>query len=174
LLFDYTCPQCRFLHGLLPRCLRRYGAEQIAFVLLPVPLESRCNPAITVVEPGREGACEYARLALAVWQAAPERFAEFDAFLAEGANPPAVAVATKRARELIGSARLDALLAAGLSPEGSRVDAVLRQGVAVYEEAGLGVLPKLLFSRVVIAGQPSNITELYEALEQHLGIEMSP
>jgi hypothetical protein len=128
---SWSCLRCRrFLHGLLDRCLRRYGAEQIAFVLLPVPLESRCNPAITVVEPGREGACEYARLALAVWQAAPERFAEFDA--------------------------------------------VLRQGVAVYEEAGLGVLPKLLFSRVVIAGQPSNITELYEALEQHLGIEMSP
>lgn len=174
LLFDYTCPQCRFLHGLLGRCLRRYGEEQIAFALLPVPLESRCNPAVTVVEPRREGACDYARLALAVWQASPERFPEFDAFLAEGPKPPGVAAATTRAQELIGAARLSAILAARPGSEAARINAVLQQGLAAYEQSGGGPLPKLLFSGVVLTGQTNKIMELYDTLELHLGIEMRP
>jgi len=170
LLYDYTCPQCRFLHGLLGRCLLRYGEEQLSFTLVPVPLDSRCNPSVSSTYVAREGACEYARLALAVWLAQPERFEEFDRFLTEKSSPPSQEDAAARAGEIVGAASLTKLLAGGPGNGPSRVDALLARGTKLYEQSGGGPLPKLIFNSVVMAGQPASMQRFRELLEEHLGI----
>ncbi|MFW6336061.1 MAG: vitamin K epoxide reductase family protein [Phycisphaeraceae bacterium] len=146
MMFDYACPHCRYSHELLKA---RLAADPDAFrlVLLPVPLNRQCNPHA----PARPGplfdeSCEVARLALAVWRAAPGRFAAFDQWLYDAATPRTAAEARAEAERLAGA---DALAMAIESPWVRRT---LDRNVRAYEQSGAGRVPVLLrpgFSPVV-------------------------
>ncbi len=88
-LFDYTCANCRTLHGVLLEAMRE-DAERFAVMMVPVPRDPRCNLAISRPEPEHANACAYARLALSVWAADWMQYAAFDAFLFDGKEPPAL------------------------------------------------------------------------------------
>ena len=109
LMFDYQCSHCRKLHFAAKEIVERHPSE-IAFVLTPCPLSYACNPYVAAS--GRDqfaGSCELARLALAVWCAAPEKFAEYDEWLftaedpAKGWYPRTIDAANQKAAELLGS-----------------------------------------------------------------------
>ena len=92
--FDYTCRSCRDLYGDL-KALKQRWPDRFAVVLLPCPLHRACNPFL---KPGIEdhvGACELARLALAVWHHAPAAFPGFHEALM---NLPLPANATEAIR----------------------------------------------------------------------------
>ena len=94
LLFDFQCAHCRRLHHMLPDL-----AEQYCIFLAPVPLSSACNPYIPASGTDRfRGSCELTRLAMTVWYARPDAYADYWDFLLEGAAP---VEANKRARELL-------------------------------------------------------------------------
>src|SRR5581483_3162661 len=76
-LFDYQCPHCQQLHFMLDEAIRRYGGK-LAFALCPTPLCSACNPYIHSSSNAFNDSCELARIALAVWVARRDAFAEFD------------------------------------------------------------------------------------------------
>lgn len=146
MMFDYACPHCRHSHALLKA---RLAADPDAFrlVLLPVPLNRQCNPhAPTSPGPRFDESCEVTRLALAVWRAAPLRFAAFDQWLYDAATPRTAAEARAEAERRVGA---DALNMAEQSPWIRRT---LDRNVRAYEQSGAGRVPVLLrpgFSPVV-------------------------
>ena len=94
-LFDYTCPECRSMHHRMQEARERYG-DRLAVALLPTPMNTSCNIYAKVTKPPHELACEYARLALAVWNVRPAVFAEYHDWLMDPPDPPSLADARKK------------------------------------------------------------------------------
>ena len=85
-LMDYTCQQCRSLHPLLSGAIAHYETD-LAVVVIPVPLESGCNRFVNVFDPRHVNACEYSRLALAIWRTRRRRgFRAFHEWLMTGVS----------------------------------------------------------------------------------------
>ena len=78
-LMDYTCPHCRKMHALVQQALERYG-DQLAVVIMPIPLELECNPMVTSTDPMHRGACKISRLALGGGQSGPKQVRRFSRF----------------------------------------------------------------------------------------------
>jgi uncharacterized membrane protein len=161
-LFDYCCPHCRAAHGYLREGLRRY-AGQIGVLMLPSPLDARCNPAIEETEPRFKDACELARLALAVFLADKGKFAEYDSWLFEPESPRSAADARQEAERLVTREKLSAALA---RPE---VNERIARNVKAYSDSGAETIPLIMspgFDSIV--GRPSSAEELFQALERGL------
>lgn len=82
-MFDYTCPHCRELHVELTKAKRRYR-DQVVVVVMPVPLEKRCNRYLPKARPQNRGACKLAALSLAVADVSPAKFARYHDWLMKG------------------------------------------------------------------------------------------
>ena len=101
-LFDYTCKHCRATHQRVHNALRRYG-DQLAFVVMPVPLELRCNKFLRSARPQNIGACNLAKIALIVSKAGPGKFANFhDWMMSDEEKPKRYEQALVRAYQEVG------------------------------------------------------------------------
>ena len=70
------------MSGYLSALIAKHPAE-VRVLLLPVPLDHGCNPAMAATDDGHPGSCEFTRIALAVWRVKPDAFpAIHRAFLA--------------------------------------------------------------------------------------------
>lgn len=168
LLFDYCCPHCRATHGFLAEGLERYPG-QFAVVLLPMPLDADCNPAVIETEPRFAEACDLAALALAVWEVAPESFPAFDAWLFEPERPRSLSDARARAESLAEAAALQAAI---LDPQ---VDERIAADVEAYARSGAPTIPVLLSPEMdAIVGRTEAADELLAILESELGLQPSP
>lgn len=164
LLYDYACPHCRATHGYLIDGLDPY-AGQYAVVLLPMPLDAKCNPTVEETEPRFEDSCELARLALAVWRASPSEFAQFDAWLYETDSPRPAGEARAHAESLIEKTELDAAL--NDAWVGSRIDA----DIEAYQASGADQIPVLVSPGIdTVVGRPESADELFGLLEKELGL----
>ena len=161
-LFDYTCPHCRALHGNLQQAIKRYG-DQLAIITLPMPLNSDCNPLVKKTEERHKDACSLAILALSVYKAMPEKFAEYDHWLIQ--TLPDATTARAKAIELLGTE--DALKQAMSDPW---VATELERDINLYQHSGGGVIPKLIGKNTLIAGRPGDVQDLYDLLEDELGL----
>ncbi len=160
-MYDYTCPHCRAMHERLKRLRARF-ADVLAIVLMRVPLEGRCNPAVGHTSPAHVGACELAELALAVWRVDVEKFDVMDDWLFASPRPRPAAEARERARQLIGEQALDQALADGWPQR------YIEQGVRFYLATGAGALPRLM------PGRPDLPAEIFDVLERELGAQLLP
>jgi uncharacterized membrane protein len=79
-MVDYACPHCRAMHQTIAKAIDRYG-DQLAIVIMPMPLELECNPQMAATEPAHFGACKLARLALAMSEVDPAAFVDFHEWL---------------------------------------------------------------------------------------------
>ena len=86
-LFDYTCKHCRATHERVHNALLRYG-DQLAFVVMPVPLELRCNKFLRSARPQNVGACNLAKIALIVSKAGPKKFEVFHDWMMSDEEKP--------------------------------------------------------------------------------------
>jgi uncharacterized membrane protein/protein-disulfide isomerase len=163
-LFDYTCASCRSFAAQLAAAQQRYG-DQLAILALPCPLEAACNPFLEPTADSRPEACAYARTAAAVWLGAPARFAEFHAWLLDGAAPPPLAAAEQRAQELLVGQSLEALRT------DPRAERLLQRGIELYRGLGRGAMPKLLFGNRMQQGKPRTAADLFANLERHAGLQ---
>jgi len=101
-LFDYTCKHCRQTHKRVHSALRHYG-DQLAFVVMPVPLELRCNKFMKSARPQNIGACNLAKIALIVSKLEPNQFARFHEWMmAEEEKPRRYEQALVRAYQDVG------------------------------------------------------------------------
>jgi uncharacterized membrane protein/protein-disulfide isomerase len=168
LMFDYCCPHCRATHGYLIDGMPSYPG-QYSLVLLPMPLDAKCNQAIDETEPRFKESCDLARLALAVWRAKPEAFPAFDAWLYEPEQPRTLAEAQSRATELVGAESLDSAL------RDPWIDESIATNVKAYGESGVDTLPLLLSSEMDgVVGRPESAKELFQILERDLKLKPSP
>jgi hypothetical protein len=163
-LADYTCPECRATHAVLARAHRRLGGR-FAVLLLPVPLEAGCNPHVRVTQSRHRGACDLARLALAVWRAEPSRFGDMDAWLFAPPAPPSVADARRHAVTLVGE---DPLRRAEADPW---VGEAVRRAVAIHNAHGGDRLPKLLLPSTLIVGGVEDEPQLLRILEGEFSLK---
>jgi hypothetical protein len=163
--FDYRCAACRKMSGYLEALIRKHP-EKVAVLLLPVPLERSCNPAMPTADEDHPGSCELARLALAVWKARPEQFAAFHSkVLTEpGMEPDA---AKTLASSMLGAPELDAAL------QDPTIPTMLATHVLDWKVLSTSTrkLPKLIVrDRRILHGLPSNEADFLRVMEQELGL----
>ena len=140
--FDYTCSSCRNLAADLKELEKKWPGT-FAVIALPAPLNRACNPGLKPTVPDHLGACELAKLSLALWKAKPEAFPAFHAYLMAlplPAKPERVAEARRRAAELAGESALAAAL------EDSWVGQRLADNLKVFAQLTTQsiVMPKLV------------------------------
>jgi uncharacterized membrane protein/protein-disulfide isomerase len=170
-LFDYCCPHCRAAHGYLKTGLERYPG-QLGVVMLPMPLDSKCNPHIEQTEPRFEHSCELARLALAVWLAKPEAFVEFDAWLFEPELPRTLQEARQKAEQLVAADALDKALSDPWIKE--QIAAGANAYAVCKAQSGLDRLPIIMSPGfATLVGRPGSEEELFETLEQDLQLKQA-
>ncbi len=101
-LFDYSCPHCRALHGALVQAMRDHPGSVHA-TLVPTPLNPACNPHLSSPLGDRfTDACALADAAMRVWITDPSAFTAFDEWLFAQEMPRPGAAAAAHAASLIG------------------------------------------------------------------------
>ncbi|MEM8678822.1 MAG: vitamin K epoxide reductase family protein [Planctomycetota bacterium] len=162
-LFDYSCAHCRKMHRHLKQVQNRYG-DRVAIMVLPVPLDGKCNHTIRSTGAGHENACELARLALAVWRLNPEAFPQYHDFLLGGSRTRGVGEARGFAEKLVDPVALRSEL------QDKLVTAYLGKHVKIYQRTGLGQLPKLFSEHISLSGAATNADELCREIERGHGL----
>ena len=163
-LFDYCCPHCRAAHGYLVRARQTFDGE-LGILLLPMPMDHKCNKTLEQTEPRFEHACELARLALAVWRSDRTAFPAFDEWLFEPELPRDPAEARRKAAELVGAAALEAAL------RDRWIDEQIAANVQAYVDSGADRIPVIMspgFSSIV--GRPESERQLLQTLRAELQI----
>jgi hypothetical protein len=167
-LFDYCCPHCRATHGYLLNGLTSHKNE-LAVLVLPTPLNTKCNPYWEETEPRFEHACELARLALAVWRADRAAFPAFDAWLFEPEQPRDPAEARRRAEQLVTAVALERALG------DPWIDHQIEHNVTAYHNSGAERVPVILSPGMrSIVGRPESETQLFQLLDKELSLRPSP
>jgi protein-disulfide isomerase len=173
-LMDYTCPHCRKMHAHVREALDRYG-DQLAVVIMPVPLELECNKMVPATDPMHRGACKMAKLALAVAQIDPVKFHDFhDFLLADEEKAPTAGQAVARAFRLVNRRELSELT------NSESIEGRIQKYIKLYaslsaEHKGKDTksfgLPAQIVGDTVLSGGEVTAEEMFEAWEKALGIK---
>jgi uncharacterized membrane protein/protein-disulfide isomerase len=156
-MFDYTCPHCRNTHHAIKGAFENYG-NRLAILALPVPLERACND--TASGGGHAGACELAKISIAVWRVSPEKFHEFHDWMFETSRSAASARA--QAEKLVGAEKFR-------KEYGSKIPSeYVKRHVDLYKKVGQGSVPKLLFPKSTIDGAINSKTTMVSTIEREL------
>jgi uncharacterized membrane protein/protein-disulfide isomerase len=165
LLFDYCCPHCRITHGYVLATRKRYP-KQLGVVLLPMPLNSECNPYWEYTEKRFEHACVLARLALAVWKADSSAFPEFDEWLFKPQMPRDPVEARQKAEQLVTAAALDAALA------DPWINDRIRDDAQAYHDSKTDRIPIIMSPKfATIVGEPESGLALLALFEKELELQ---
>lgn len=170
-LVDYTCEHCRHMHPLLKAAAAHFGG-QVAILVLPMPLDADCNPMIRETQPLNFGACDYARLALAVWRAKPPAFPEFDDWLFNPDGVPSLEDARAKAEALVGGGALDRALADPWVKRQIALDVNLY--IANSQAMGDSHLPQLIFGDAGSSGEMDDAGELEQLIASHAPLTRHP
>lgn len=157
-LFDYTCPHCRATQQTIRGARERYK-DDLAIIVLAVPLSRACNDTVTSEHPSHRESCELAKYAIAVWRVAPDKFQEYHEWLMSAEPVPSAAIAKAKAAQLVGSAELEKELA---QPNASRY---ISKHVEIYRKMGAGPIPKLVFANTVLTGEIRSVQQLCDVIE---------
>jgi len=165
-VFDYTCPVCRTTHASICDAIKGLH-EPIGLQILPVPTHPACNSTIKNVLPRHGYACEYARLAIGVWQTRPDRFEEFDRFMFSNGSTPPIGVAIAKAAELAG---------VSIDPyrPSKEIDGVIQRAVEVYRAVDKIKIPILMLPRAAVLGEINSVGQLQKLLMGELGLPPQP
>ena len=158
-MYDYTCPHCQSLHKSIEKVFKKHG-DNVAILVLPVPLNASCNNQVGVTEPQHRDACDLARLAIAVWRANPKKLREYHNWLFKETRT--VVEARNRAIKAVTKEALDKELKKKMP------DKYLARHVQLYKIAGGGSVPKCLFPGVTLTGDVGS-EKLLSTIKQQLG-----
>lgn len=158
-LFDYTCEHCQRTHKAIEGARAKLG-DRLAIIALPVPLDSKCNSTVKATDAAHAESCAIAKLAVAVWSVDHDKYAEFHHYLFTA--KPTYAVALIKANEMVDSEKLKAILNSNLPSE------YIAKHVAIYQKAGGGTIPKLMFPKTTSVGAIESTDVIVQLIEQHL------
>lgn len=168
--FDYTCGSCRELAGDL-RELKKKWPDTFAVIALPAPLNRACNSWLKENVRDHPGACELAKLSLALWKAKPGAFSEFHDYLLSlplPITPEKIAAAKKRAENLAGATELAAAI------DDPWVTSQLTENLTTFAKLTTQsiVMPKLLLhSSVMMHGTARDTAEFLQTMEQQFALK---
>lgn len=158
-MFDYTCPHCRKTHKSIDGARKRYG-EDLAILALPVPLNQRCH-AGAGNNPLHAEACDLAKIAIAVWRVSPAKFEEFHGWLFQ--QHRTARDARRKAEQTVGKEKLAKELRLPYA------DRYIASHVKIYRKVNGGNVPKILFPRSTVVGDPGSASILCGMIERELG-----
>lgn len=158
-MFDYACPHCRATHRAIKGACDEMG-ENVAVIVLPVPLNSACNNAITRTGANFVDSCKMARLAVACWRVDPEQFQVFHHWMFEGGSCPSYARAKEKVDALVGKDKIDEELGK------EAVRKYVSKHVQLYKHVGKGMVPKLLFPTTTVEGEYSSTSALVKLIKE--------
>jgi uncharacterized membrane protein/protein-disulfide isomerase len=158
-MFDYTCPHCRNTHRAISGAQKQYGSD-LAIFALPVPLENACNP--TATRGGHPGACEMAKIAIAVWRLDPEKFQTFHDWMFQGQRT--VSTARAFAETLVDKERLKTELSSDVPGQ------YISRHVSLYQRVGAGQVPKLIFPNTTMQGEVNSAATLCNTIQSELAV----
>lgn len=172
-LFDYTCIHCRSLHRKLEEVQNELGEDKLSVIPLHCPLETKCNAAMQRLKVSTQtphiGACDYARLALAVWRTDTNAFYEFDRRLFRGDKCPPLRFVRQIAANLVGKERLEhAMTDPWITAQITRNTRIYD---ANFQKHGRGAMPQLFIGHRITFGDFRSVDDLYQILEQEFGSE---
>ena len=163
-IMDYTCKHCRELHTHLEAVRRRYG-DQIAFVIVPIALSTKCNKYVKKQHKDHEQACRYVQLALGVWQAEDGKFSIFHDYLMANKHIPPLGEAAEFAKDLVGDKTLRRNIK---SPIVLDIMQEHHDWMQFYVSKGL---PTMFVGNHRLQGIPQSNQELFNQLEKLLSIQ---
>lgn len=158
-MLDYTCGHCQNTHAAIHGAMQAYG-DQLAVIILPVPLDATCNSHINATAAEHREACQIAKLAIAFWHLSPDRFTLFHNWLME--TKPNLAQATVQAETLIDREKLQAELRSSTPTD------FIMKNVDLYKRASAGAIPKIMFPRTSAVGEMRSKDTLISLIEREL------
>ena len=158
-MFDYCCPSCRKTHTAITGAKKALGGD-VAVIVLPVPLNAGCNSTIQTTDLKFAESCGLSKLAVAVWRTDADKFGAFHEFMFVGEKAPSYAQALLHARSLVDPQKLDAELATEIPAK------YIVSMVQLYERAGKGNVPKLMFPGTSIVGEFASAEALADVIKK--------
>jgi protein-disulfide isomerase len=172
-MVSYDCPHCRKMHRIVQRGLKRYG-DQLAVLILVVPLEMKCNKLVKDPKASHQGACTTARMALAVAHIKPAAFRAFHEWLmADEEKPPSHVKAVEKAYSMVDSAKLRELTSGDtlnkqIAQYVDLFDTLQKQRATTDKNFGL---PVQILGDEVMTGSAVGAEDVYQAWEKDLGVQ---
>jgi uncharacterized membrane protein len=172
-MISYDCPHCRKMHRIVEKGLARYG-NQVAIIIMPIPLEQGCNKLVTDAAASHRGACVTARLAIGIATIRPPQFAKFHNWLMAGKEdkPPVLEKILPKAYEMVDRNRLRSFIRD--EPVNKQiaqyVDLYSRLSKAPGRKRDFG-LPVQILGDKVMSGTVEKDEDVFKAWEEHLGVE---
>lgn len=170
-IVSYDCSHCRKMHRMMKQALARYG-DQVALVVLPLPLDRECNKLITDPAASHAGACSTAKFACSISKIKPGSFPRFHDYLMTGDEPPPRESIIARAYRTADRRKLQEMRESEEISKDitSYVDlfSMLRQQNAGNKDFGL---PVQILGDHVMSGSVESADDIYQAWEKHLGVE---
>ena len=161
-LFDYTCSHCRDTKKMLAKTAQKHGDSLVIF-FLPAPLDSKCNRLVKRINPMHRYACDLAKISLAFWKVAPDKWEQFDRMLYTNEQILTPVRAKFVAGKLIDKKDLDRAL------KDPWVDQQLQRDVslyaAAYKAAKNPTLPMLITRNGVMNGTPQHPLEVDDLIK---------
>ena len=169
LLFDYTCHDCRDFHGYMREAVEEFDG-QLACVLIPMPLDAKCNPVVEETRSTHVDACEYAKICLAVHFSAPEKYEAFDRWLfSDHKQQKKLEVVRQHAAQLVGADALEKALS------GAAVQEQLQQNIRAYkftsEYAKSDSMPQSIIEDKVMYGAAGSVDQVKDGLKRLLNLK---
>lgn len=156
-MLDYNCPNCRKTHKAVSGA-KRILENDVAVIILPIPLNTNCNSAVTTTDPKFIESCDIAKLAIAVWRIDPAAFGQFHETMFADDAPKTLTEATTLAQSMVDPGKLQSELASGIPGK------YIRSMVQLYERTGKGGVPKLMFPGTSIVGEFSSAQSLADVI----------
>jgi uncharacterized membrane protein/protein-disulfide isomerase len=171
-MVSYDCQHCRKMNRFMKQALSRYG-DQVALIVLIIPLDRTCNKLITDPAASHAGACSTARMALGIAKLKPTSFARFHEFLMSGKdNPPALESIIARAYSMADRTKLKEVRD---SEEVAKQIAGYIDLFGTLSKQNTGKktfgLPIQILGDQVMSGSVEKVDEVYKAWEKNLGVK---
>jgi len=158
-MFDYTCEHCQRTHKGLEGARQKLG-DKLAIIALPVPMDNKCNSLVKTTDSSHQEACALAKLAIAVWSVDRDKFSDFHHFLFTA--KPKYKQALEKAEAMVDPAKLK------LTIDGSLPKEYIDKHIALYQKAGAGTIPKLMFPKTTSVGALESSEVIVQLIKQHL------
>lgn len=171
-MVSYDCPHCRKMYPLIHEALDRYG-DQVALLIMPIPLDKDCNSLVTDPTIHHPGACGTTRLVLGVARLNPSDFGRFHDFLmANKDKPPGMEKIVPKAYGLTNPDKLRELRQ---SPETQKqMEGYVKLYGKLMEQnksAKSFGLPVQILGDKVMSGSVEKVEDVFKAWEENLGVK---
>jgi len=171
-MVSYDCPHCRKMHSTMQKALQRYG-DQVAILVMPIPLDQDCNKLITDPAASHQGACRTAKDAVAISRINRHAFEKFHDFLMSSKDkPPPMEKIIPKANGLVDRSRLRDL---SRGPEVQKqiegyieLFGRLQRSPSASKNFGL---PVQILGDHIITGSVEKPEDVYKNWEEHLGVK---